>query len=194
MIVKEKTCRRRRGMNLVEMVGVVAILAVLIGIGVGGVSAAQQKARIVTCEKALAAYQGAFISATGEKPALAFATYDDYSELVPLMNSVLDETLQLEAVVVGGKTFWKALGQDPWGGDYVLTVHPNHGTPAQPTISCSIWSTGLYDIGTEPTGTEIQEDFYGIGLKFSGGLVTYIWNGFNGLADDFAGKKLPKFK
>ena len=206
----------RRGMNMVELLGVMAVLGVLIGIVVGGVTSGQESARVTCAQQELSAYRGAFAQATVLRPGLltkrldtwgaggaAYTSEAAFQELVALMNEALEEKLTL--VWDSSRNCYRSRGEDPWGSYYILTEYPQLLTPSDgrtaenrftpdpntPEMACAIWATGssgeILEDGT------IGEDSYGVGLVYSSGICVEVYSGFDDKADiqRYEGYKIP---
>ena len=189
---------KRRGMNMIELLGVMAVLVILIGIGVGNVLSGQEKARVTSAQQALSSYRGAFMQATVIKPAILsdrldewtaaggesnYSSEDAFKRLVSLMNEALEDKLCLEWDA--NLACYRSRGKDPWGGHYILCEYPksdaeNRFNPASlgtVELSCSIWATGSN--GTLLEEGRVSDESYGVGLVYSTGMCVDTYSGFD---------------
>lgn len=200
--------RRRRGMTLVELLGVMIVLGILSIIAVGGVLSSQERARETTASSAISAYNDAFTTACITNPGIVsdryvivkgggtYGSQEGFKRLIKYMNEVLEDTLDL---------YWNdslkcymSMGKDPWGGNYVMLEYPTGSSTGadytdpsavgnEAVMACSIWCTGNTDAIL--TGKTVTEDCYGIGLVFTDGLGTKYYQRFNEQFD-FTGSPL----
>ena len=182
--------KRRPGITLVEVLGVMVVIAIIASIGIGSITSGQRRARRVSAINALEAYQGAFTNACVHHPGFVgerLRNYQDpstysgsqtYGRLVGEMNEFLEEGLKL---------YWDdslkcftSSGLDPWNGRYVLTEYPidpagsvNWFDPTAdgiPRMCVSIWASGVTD--DILTAKTVGPDAIGIALNFEGGIIT----------------------
>lgn len=194
-------CIRRRvvGTTLIELLGVMAVLAILATVAAGGVLFAQEKARISSAETSISAYRDAFISACSAHPGLvgdreaawgadgsAYTSERGLQKLVIYMNEYLDGALALSWDPTN--RYFKSFGTDPWGGYYILTDFPrvpggtNYYDPTVPgnegIVSASVWVTGNND--SILLDQVVGEKSYGACLVFKDGLGSAVLPGFEG--------------
>lgn len=191
--------KRRRGLTLVELLGVMVVLVVLVGIAAGGIVSARNRASITSAESTIRAYADAFLSATTQHPGVvadraaawgtdgtSYTSERGLQKIVAYMNQFLDGTLTFVWDPV--QKCYVSLGEDPWGGHYILTEHPkipgglNYYDPTvagnESVMSLSIWATGNND--DVLVDHEVAEDSYGVCLVFTNGVVTDELQGFGG--------------
>lgn len=190
--------RRRCGMTLVELLGVMAVIAIISAIAIGGVLNAQERARVTSAMSSIDAYDNAFATACITHPGVVsdrykiveggatYSSQEGLKRLVAYMNETLDDQLDLywdEALKC-----YKSAGLDPWNGHYILTEYPSspdgsvdYSNPAaeknQATMPVAIWVTGNTDALL--TAQIVTKDCYGIGLIFQGGLGSSLYQGFD---------------
>lgn len=186
----------RRGVTLVELLGVMAVITILAGIAMGGIITAQGRARTTTAATAIDAYRAAFTNACISHPGVVnnratawsgesgYTSQQGLKKVVAHMNEFLDDELVL---------YWDtelncyaSVGSDPWNGRYLLTEYPElSGTVSyyDPTVpgnqgimALAVWVGGNTDV-IQTTQT-ISQETYGIGLLFNSGLVTSFMQGF----------------
>lgn len=189
--------RKYVGMTLVELLGVMAVLAILAAVGIGGIMSAQTRARETSVATALSAYEDAFVSVFATSPGVAKdrsnnwideATYtseEALKRLIHHMNQALDDQLDLRWD--SSLKCYTSYGTDPWGGNYVLTEYPilADGTSYfdasaagnEARMCVAVWATGNND-AVKQTKT-IMEDCYGVGLMFVDGTATALYQGLN---------------
>lgn len=190
--------RRRRGVTLVELLGVMAVIAILSAVAIGGILTSQERARVTSAMSSIDAYDNAFATACITNPGIVgdryaiiegggtYGSQEGLKRLVKYMNETLDDNLDF---------YWDAsmkcyvsLGKDPWGGNFILTEYPvgsssgaDYSDPSQPNnqavMACAIWCTGNTDsITLERT---VSKDCYGIGMVFQNGLGSSSYQGFD---------------
>lgn len=186
----------RRGVSLIELLGVMAVIVVLAGIAMGGIITAQGRARVTAAATAIDAYRAAFTNACISHPGVvnnratawsgesSYTSQQGLKKVVAHMNEFLDDELAL---------YWDtelkcyvSMGLDPWNGHYILTEYPElTGTVSyfDPTVpgnqgimALAIWVGGNTD-AVQTTHT-ISQETYGIGLLFNSGIVTSFMQGF----------------
>lgn len=197
--------RRRRGMTLVELLGVMVVLAILATIGLGSVLRAAYRGRVTSCFTAIDGYRSSFLNAVVSHP----STFSDrianwegdgsnYSaeyglkRVAAFMNESLDDNLHF--YWDPENKYYKTTSSDPWGGFYILTEYPisdsdpdHNYYDASPTgngykmFACSIWATGNNEalISENPDEEPIvADDSFGVCLTFADGIVDWTFNGF----------------
>lgn len=126
--------KRRRGMTLVELLGVMVVLAILATIAVGSVLSSIERSRVTKALNALDGYRSAFMDATVTYPSLVgtrvaawgtdgstYSSREGLAKAVEYMNDVLDDDMQFYYDAAG---YYRTTGEDPWGGFYMLTEYP----------------------------------------------------------------------
>ena len=192
--------QRKAGTTLIELLGVMAVLAIIAGLAIGGVMHAQEQARKTSAETAITAYRDAFISACNAHPGLVgdraaawgdsesnYSTEKGLQKLAGYMNEYLDGSLSLAWDPTG--KYYKSVGLDPWGGNYILTEYPkipgglNYYDPTvggnEGIMAASIWATGNND--SLLTQQKVTKDSYGALLLFKDGLAECLMPGFEKL-------------
>lgn len=194
----EGQLKRRHGITLVELLGVMVVLGILSIIAVGGVLSSQESARETTASSAISAYNDAFTTACITNPGIVsdryvivsgggtYGSQEGFKRLVKYMNEVLEDTLDLHWD--DSLKCYTSAGSDPWGGKYVMLEYPtgsasgaDYSDPAaagnEAVMACSIWCTGNTD--DILVGKSVTDDCYGIGLVFTGGLGSSQYQRFN---------------
>lgn len=196
-----KRLKGRAGMTLVELLGVMVVLAILAAIAVGGVMSAQRKARETQILTALDAYKSAFTTSCINYPGMVsdrtknwgtdgstYSTQQALKKVVDRMNDVLDDELRMYWDNTLG--YYQSQGFDAFGGRYVLLEYPEsadgattyyacgEGDPGFGRLGLSVWTTGTTD--SVVTDKIVGKDTYGIAMYFTGGLVTSSYQNING--------------
>lgn len=190
--------RRRRGVTLVELLGVMAVIAIISAVAVGGVLTAQEKARVTSAQSSIDAFDNAFATACITHPGVVGDRYEAASggtnyrseaglkRLVSYMNETLDDSLDF--YWDSSLSCYKSAGLDPWNGFYILTEYPvapdgsvDYSDPTaegiQSTMAVAIWATGNTDAILQ--SRTVTKDCYGIGLIFENGLGRSAYQGFD---------------
>lgn len=194
---RKKETDRKAGTTLIELLGVMAVLAIIASVAIGGVMHAQERARVTSAETAIVAYRDAFLSACTAHPGLVgdraaawgdsetnYTSERGLGKLVAYMNEYLDGSLVLSWDPTN--KYFISYGRDPWGGHYVLTEYPripggtNYYDPTvagnEGIMAAAIWATGNNDsiLGQQ----KVAKETYGACMSFKGGLVDTIMPGF----------------
>ena len=191
---KAVTTSRRDGITMVELLGVMVVLALLASIGVGGASHMQSMARESNTNAALRAYYNAFSNAVITHPGIVsdrikswtgestYSSEKGLERVVSIMNTYVEEDLAL----VWDDTLkaYVSRGADEWGGNYILTEYPEQPSGVTyfdpsidrvPRMCLSVWNTGINeDIITSKV---VPENCYGAGMIFQNGLTSVIYHG-----------------
>lgn len=133
--------KKKKGVTLIELIGVMIIIAILLGIGGAAVSYGMQKSRETSVQSALKSYESAFSSIIMDRPGIQSTTFDAieaitadgagaitysskevHKETVALMNTILEPELQLAWNDTAG--WYESVGNDPYGGKYIFTEVP----------------------------------------------------------------------
>ena len=190
----------RRGLSTIELIVIITAVGILSAIGLANYSDSVEDTRVATCKGTVEDYLDVFTTVCGERPGLVrlkkdtWTTVDAYSaeqaffKLVVSMNQLLDEEAQFywdDSIKC-----WRSVGDDPWGGFYILTDHPESDTEKYVEYSASnypenflplsIWATGNNDAVLE-TQT-VTNECYGGAFVFRGGVVSSTLNGFDNSA------------
>jgi len=206
--------KKRIGMTLVELLGVMVVLAILATIGVGSVLKAAHRGRVTSCFTAIDGYRSAFLSAVVSHPSVfsdrisnwkddgeGYSAKDGLKRVAAFMNESLDDNLHF--YWNEEEKYYETIGNaDPWGGKYILTEYPisesdpdhNYYNASETgngykMFACSIWATGnneaLLSDRTDP-GWEpiIVDDSFGVCLTFADGIVDWTFNGFESSQDE----------
>lgn len=193
---------KRKAMNLIELIGVMVVMSILLVIGAVSYNVTINNSKITTAEKALSNYEKTFESICSEYPGVIFdresAWGDDGSaytskeglkRLVNLMNERLDDELAFSWD--NSLNCYVSIGQDPWGGNYILTEYPitsgyNFYDPTLRDIQSaeiSIWASGINNYLI--TEQKVGKDDIGVALRYAKGDFTVNYYGTKGLdADD----------
>lgn len=194
----EISFKRRVGVSLVELLGVMAVIAILGSIAFGGIISAQEKARVTTAESAIASYENAFLTSCITNPGIVGDRYkivegggtynarEGLKRLVQSMNQTLDDSLDF--VWDDSAGCYISAGDDPWGGKYILVNYPeaadgsvnytDMSIPSNQTkMAASVWCTGNTD--AVMTAKKVTEQCYGVGLLFTDGLGEGVYHGFD---------------
>ena len=189
--------KRRKGMTMVELLGVMVVISIIAGVSVGGVLKGQERSRITQAQKAITAYRDAFTNVCVTSPgvvsdrtatwvdAATYSSEDGLKKVVAKMNDYLESPLMF---------YWddtlkcyKSQGYDPWGEPYILTEYPvdreglvnyfDASGAGKGRMCLSIWCTGNTDaiFGER----KINEDCIGLGVVFYSGLVEHNVHGLN---------------
>lgn len=198
---KPRSMRRRKGMTLIELLGVMVVLVVLAAIAIGGVMNSVYRSRVTSCLTAIDGYRSAFLNAAVSHPSVFsdrinhwgdgsnYSSKDGLKRIVAFMNEALDDNLQF--YWNDEMKWYESVDNDPWGGKYILTEYPvsdndpthnyydaSKDANGYKMFACSIWATGNNEVLTNDDPT-IARDSYGVGLLFADGIVTPNFNGFN---------------
>lgn len=204
---------KRKGITLIELLGVMVVMAILMAIAISGVMAAQRRAREVKALSALEGYHSAFLSAAETHPSIfgdrieqwgtdgsTYKSKAAFERTVTFMNATLD--VELKMSWDDTTKLWTSNETDPWGGHYVLMEYPTSssspdtnyydcsaGENGYDVFAFSIWCTGNNDyiLSSSPY---IVDEIYGIGITFSEGVVKETYHGFNELYP-FTGYNIP---
>lgn len=180
--------KKLKGLTLIELLGVMAVVVIISSIAVGGVVGAQNKAKRTAALTAIDNYTSAFEIACIEHPGLikdrraAWPAVGSYSSefglkrLAAYMNMQLDDSLDFTWDDDLG--YYVSYGTDPWGGKYILTEYPQKSgvesyydasvAPNDEIMCASVWVTGNNDSILE--SNIISKDCYGVGLFFKDGV------------------------
>ena len=190
----------RKGMTLVELLGVMVVLVILASLATGGILGGQEKARVASALTAVDAYKDAFSVTCITHPGIAGSrdaawadevTYSSQSGLAKLVNGI-NETVDDLLVLQWDDSLkcYRSTGTDPWGGYYVLLEYP---VPADPVANPSYWDptvapgSSTFAVAIFATGNNddilvnkiVGEESYGVGLTLAAGLISHQWHGFN---------------
>lgn len=209
--MKSEHLKARRGMTLVELLGVMVVLAILAMITIGSITRAIERSRVTKALTAIDGYRSSFLSAVVSHPSVygdrmsnwgdgtAYSSKEGLKRAAAFMNDTLDDNLHFYWNQDAG--YYETTEKDPWGGTYILTEYPwsaEHPEadyydcskyPGNAYFACSIWATGNNDalLSDDPT---IADDSYGVCLLFADGIVTPKFNGFDTDGSPFEGYKL----
>lgn len=193
-----KRLKLRKGVTLLELLGVMAILAIIASIAVGGILTSQERARVTSAMSSIDAYDNAFATACIINPGIVGDRYmiiegggtynseEGFKRLVKYMNETLDDSLDFHWDDT--RKCYVSMGRDPWGGNYILSEYPvgsasgaDYSDPSveanQAVMACAIWCTGNTD--SILVGKTVSKDCYGIGLVFKDGLGSSSYQGFD---------------
>lgn len=219
--------KARKGFSLVELLIAIVVLAIIGGITIVAGTSAQKRARITSAMTVFDNYASAFNTAVMDHPGLVndradawaaslapsdavpYSTLGAYSRLVGYMNKSLSDELRL--VPSEDKTHYESVGNDPWGGKYVLLEYPEIGgevfdpesSSNQATMKISIWCTGLdSDIIPPKSDTpitnydpvEIRDYSVGVVLMDRAGDITKETQGSVDEDPPFLGATIPIYK
>lgn len=198
-------------MTLVELLGVMVVLAILATIAIGSVLRATERSRVTKALTAIDGYRSSFLNAVVSHPSVygdrmknwgdgaTYTSEDGLKRAAAYMNETLDDNLHFYWNEEAG--YYETTEKDPWGGTYILTEYPfseEHPEadyydcakyPGDAYFSCSIWATGNND-ALLSEGHIIADDSYGVCLLFSDGIVTPKFNGFEIDGSPFEGYSL----
>lgn len=183
-----KRMRRRRGMTMVELLGVMVVMAILATVAIGGIQAAQKRARDTSAMQSLNGFKDAFTTVCVMNPGIisdrgknwtdstSYTSENGLKKIVTKMNELLDDELMMHWDVE--RKCYVSLGQDPWGGNFILTEYPidpagviNYYDPTaggQGVMAISVWCTGNTDF---EAGNVVTKDSKGVALSYVSGLV-----------------------
>ena len=188
--------KRRRGMTMVELLGVMVVIAIIAGISIGGVLSGQERSRTTAALTAVSAYRDAFTNVCVAQPGVIAdreanwvdaATYTSEHGLKKVV-AKMNEYLESELMFFWDPTLkvYKSQGFDPWGEPYILTEYPVDPTgminyfdasgAGSGKMCLSVWCTGNTEVVM--TDKVINEDCFGAGLLYTNGLVDAQLHGF----------------
>lgn len=190
---------KKRGMTLVELMGVMVVLTILATVSGSGILKGQEKARVSSALSAIDAYESAFTVAATTHPSIVssrakawadevtYTSKDGLGRVAYYMNEILEDQLVLQWDDM--LHCYRSAGVDPWGGYYILTEYPISADgatsywdptvePGASTFACAIFSTGKDDLLLGDTHT-VSDDIHGVGLVLTSGLVTSNLHNFN---------------
>lgn len=135
--VKEKIKRykRKKGTNLIELIGVMVVIVIIAAIAVGGILAARDNAYLTSAQSDLKTYQTTIQQVLMSHPELA--KYADnkpnnsIAKIVDLINEQLEEDWKFELLpdaTTSGAVAGSEIKRDPWNNPYGLYVYTNTNT------------------------------------------------------------------
>lgn len=191
-----KKLRRRRGMTMVELLGVMVVIAILAAIAIGGVTSAQGRARDTSAMQALNGYKDAFTTVCVMNPGIitdrgknwtdstTYTSENGLKKVVTKMNELLDDELAMHWDVE--QKCYVSMGQDPWGGNYILTEYPmdpaggvNYYDPTaggKGVMALSVWCTGNVDFMSAGV---ITKDTRGVAMSYIDGIINTVQQGID---------------
>ena len=192
---KEKI-RRRSGMTMVELLGVMVVIAILSAIAIGGVTSAQNRARETTAMQALNGYKDAFTTVCVMNPGIitdrgnnwtdstSYTSENGLKKVVTKMNELLDDELAMHWDAE--RKCYSSMGTDPWGGYYILTEYPmdpagvvNYYDPTaggKGVMALAVWCTGNTDF---TTGDAVTKETKGVAMSYINGLINTVQQGID---------------
>lgn len=209
--------KHRKGFSLVELLVAASILSLLGGaLLVSGMSA-QHKARITSVMTVFDDYSLAFRQACMLHPGIvndrekawgsngsSYSTSKGMERIVKYMNESLSE--QLKLVLSADGKYYESVGNDPWGGKYVLLEYPDtSGLPGgksyyDPTtvdsfasMRVSIWCSGANKDITTVDGSgfsSVSEKDVGCTLVNVAGDLSFDTHGLDDSSCPFTGAKI----
>ena len=102
-----KRMRRRRGMTMVELLGVMVVMAILATVAIGGIQAAQKRARDTSAMQSLNGFKDAFTTVCVMNPGIisdrgknwtdstSYTSENGLKKIVTKMNELLDDELMM---------------------------------------------------------------------------------------------------
>lgn len=191
-----KYTRKRKGFSLVELLVAIVVLGILGAITITAGTSAQRRARVTSAMTVFDDYKNAFNTAIMDHAGLVndredawteamnngmtYSSHEGFARLVGNMNRVLSNELSLVWNDTG--KYWESVGNDPWGGKYVLLECPvdtdvssdkeYYWDPTQAQnkacLRCSIWCTGNdpHIIVPEAGIVTIRDISIGISLRY----------------------------
>lgn len=192
--------KQRKGFSLIELLIAIVVLAILGAITITAGSAAQQRARVTSAMTVFDDYKAAFNTAIMDHPGLvndredtwllpdgsgdgsAYTSVEAFKRLVGYMNKSLSEEQKL--VVSADGKYYESVGNDPWGGKYVLLEYPEVNgltywdpttATAKASMRISIWCTGCDSdiVVPDATGVSTVRDYSkGIVIVDAAGDIT----------------------
>lgn len=188
--------QRRSGMTMVELLGVMVVIAILASIAIGGVTSAQGRARDTSAMQALNGYKDAFTTVCVMNPGIitdrgknwtdstTYTSENGLKKIVTKMNELLDDELAMHWDVT--QKCYVSMGQDPWGGNYILTEYPmdpagsvNYYDPTaggKGIMALAVWCTGNSDFMSDGV---IAKDTRGVAMSYIGGLIDTVSQGID---------------
>ena len=150
--------RTRRGTNMVELLGVMAVIAILVGIAVGGISAARDTASETSARSDIKTYTTAIQQVLMMHPELMKitpTTHDDANELVvKYINEQLESAWQFECLAKptgytkeswSGGIATSAQKRDAWDNPYGLYVYYDDVAASASSVTYLKGVGGTYD-------------------------------------------------
>lgn len=194
--MRREKLKRRSGMTMVELLGVMVVIAILASIAIGGVTSAQSRARDTSAMQALNGYKDAFTTVCVMNPGIiadrgnnwtdstTYTSENGLKKVVTKMNELLDDELAMHWDVT--QKCYVSMGQDPWGGNYILTEYPmdpagsvNYYDPTaggKGIMALAVWCTGNSDFVSDGV---ITKDTRGVAMSYIGGLINTVPQGID---------------
>lgn len=126
----------RRGVTLVELLGVMAVVAILAAIAIGGITAARDSANETTVQSDIRTYQMAVQQALVQHPEImkftATKPANGVEVLVGYINDQIEEQWKFEVLTGAtdsGGVAGSAIKRDAWGNPYGLYIYFDDKAP-----------------------------------------------------------------
>lgn len=189
--------KKRRGFSLIELLIAVVVLGILAAMVVNSGLSAQKKARATAALTALKDYEAAFSTAVMTHPGImtdrekawgdgtGYTTKKAMERVLSYMNESLETDLQLGWN--DAATRYESVGEDPWGGKYIITEFPlvaedatgynptEAGSPAEAAMRLAIFATGVD--GSIEEDKKVHDGSIGVGLEYRHGYVSSYFQG-----------------